>query len=71
MLNHEEMVSMLKTAKFRWMLTEYRQPLYVEAFGDPFAEIKVQKVMHKILNSSGGKPPQGRRVHLAEKSFSV
>jgi site-specific DNA-adenine methylase len=35
-IDHIEMVSILKKARFRWLLSEYYQPIYVEAFGEPF-----------------------------------
>lgn len=34
-VNHEEMVGILLSAKFRWALSEYPDPLYIEAFGAP------------------------------------
>lgn len=34
-VNHEEMVGILLSAKFRWALSEYPDPLYIEAFGPP------------------------------------
>jgi hypothetical protein len=34
-LNHVEMVDLLLHAKFKWALSEYRHPLYLEAFGEP------------------------------------
>lgn len=34
-VNHEEMVDILLSAKFRWALCEYPDPLYIEAFGPP------------------------------------
>jgi site-specific DNA-adenine methylase len=34
-LNHREMVDMLACAKFSWALSEYPDPLYIEAFGHP------------------------------------
>jgi site-specific DNA-adenine methylase len=34
-LDHTEMVSLLLTAKCRWMLSEYDQPIYRKAFGAP------------------------------------
>ncbi len=33
---HLKMVDMLRRARFKWMLSEYRQPFYVDAFGEPF-----------------------------------
>jgi site-specific DNA-adenine methylase len=35
-LDHREMVSLLLTAKYRWILCEYDNALYTEAFGQPF-----------------------------------
>jgi site-specific DNA-adenine methylase len=35
-IDHKEMVEILKNARFRWLLSEYYQPIYVEAFGLPF-----------------------------------
>jgi len=40
--NHGEMVEVLTNARFRWMLSEYRQPIYLEAFGEPFWQREVQ-----------------------------
>jgi site-specific DNA-adenine methylase len=34
-VDHEEMVQILMSAKFRWALSEYPDPLYMEAFGPP------------------------------------
>jgi site-specific DNA-adenine methylase len=34
-LNHRQLVDILVKAPFRWMLSEYDQPLYREAFGAP------------------------------------
>jgi len=39
----------LKRAKFRWMLTEYRQPFYVEALGEP----QLQKSMQLACDGIG------------------
>ena len=33
--DHSGMVKLLKNAKFKWMLTEYRQDIYVAEFGEP------------------------------------
>jgi hypothetical protein len=35
-------VEWLKSARFKWMLTEYRQPTYVMAFGEPVWKKTVQ-----------------------------
>lgn len=36
------LVTVLRRARFRWMLTEYRQPFYVRAFGEPVFQKTVQ-----------------------------
>jgi site-specific DNA-adenine methylase len=43
-LHHEELVAILRKAKFKWMLSEFRQPLYVKAFGEPLWTRNVQLV---------------------------
>jgi len=43
-LNHQEMVAILKEAKFKWVLSEYEQPIYDDAFGEPI-RIGVQRTM--------------------------
>jgi site-specific DNA-adenine methylase len=35
-LDHERMVALLKGAKFRWILSEYRNDLYSRELGEPF-----------------------------------
>jgi site-specific DNA-adenine methylase len=40
--DHLKMVGLLKKARFRWMLTEYEQPFYLENLGEPNCQIKVQ-----------------------------
>ena len=35
-LNHEDLVRLLKAAKFKWMLTEYAHELYFRELGQPF-----------------------------------
>ena len=37
-----ELIEHLKAAKFNWVLTEYRQPLYIKAFGEPVYQKEVQ-----------------------------
>jgi hypothetical protein len=37
-----ELIEHLKSAPFRWILCEYRQPLYVSAFGEPALQKDVQ-----------------------------
>jgi DNA adenine methylase len=41
-LDHLEMIAILQAAKFRWLLSEYDQPLYRESFGEPFWRKDVQ-----------------------------
>ncbi|MGB9010344.1 MAG: DNA adenine methylase [Candidatus Acidiferrales bacterium] len=47
-LDHREMVEILLKAKFKWVLSEYEQPLYIKAFGQPL-RINV----HKLLGPKG------------------
>ncbi len=39
-----EIVALLKRAKFKWILSEYEQPIYIKAFGEPI-RIDVQKLL--------------------------
>lgn len=41
-MNHVQMIDVLKNATFRWLLSEYEHPLYLEAFGQPFWRKDVQ-----------------------------
>lgn len=41
-INHEDLVRLLKTANFKWMLTEYRHELYLRELGQPFFTKDVQ-----------------------------
>jgi len=41
-MNHPEMIDVLKSARFRWLLSEYEHLLYLEAFGQPFWRKEVQ-----------------------------
>src|ERR1017187_924590 len=43
--DHPGLVKWLKHAKFRWMLTEYRQDIYIRAFGEPVWTKEVQVSM--------------------------
>lgn len=58
--DHPGMVKLLKRAKFRWMLTEYEQPFYMEAFGEPH-RIEVQCSCDHINTS--------RRVECVWKNY--
>lgn len=40
--DHPGMIKLLTKAKFRWMLTEYEQPFYLKAFGEPVLRKEVQ-----------------------------
>ena len=52
-LDYVEMVSTLKNARFRWMLSEYYQPLYVEAFGEPIWRKEVQLCSTNFRHDGG------------------
>jgi hypothetical protein len=41
------MVEVLLKAKFKWFLSEYKQPIYIEAFGEPALSIPVKRGMGK------------------------
>jgi len=47
------MVSTLKNARFRWMLREYDQPLYVEAFREPIWRKEVQLCATNFRHDGG------------------
>jgi site-specific DNA-adenine methylase len=47
-IDHREMVDLLLQAKFRWMLSEYDNPIYREAFGAP--------VLKQAAETRHGKP---------------
>jgi hypothetical protein len=34
-INHAELIEILKSAKFQWALSEYKNPIYIDAFGEP------------------------------------
>lgn len=40
--DYQGMIQMLRSARFKWMLSEYSQPCYLHAFGKPFCKISVQ-----------------------------
>ena len=52
-LDYVEMVSTLKNARFRWMLSEYYQPLYVKAFGEPIWRKEVQLCSTNFRHDGG------------------
>jgi len=53
-----ELVEFLKSATFNWILTEYRQPIYLEAFGAPIFEKAVRLRTPYCANTGG----QERRI---------
>lgn len=59
------MINTLKTAKFRWVLSEFEQPMYLEAFGQPCIKKDVQ------LASTNKKTRDGneRRIECIWKNF--
>lgn len=59
MLDHQEMVRILKRARFRWVLSEYEHPIYVRAFGAPALKIERQKIIKS--NAAG----RGKKSHRA------
>jgi site-specific DNA-adenine methylase len=67
MLDHREMVELLKAAKFRWLLSEYKHPLYLKAFGKPTLEIEKQKIIKS--NSAGRGKVSHRAVECLWRSF--
>jgi D12 class N6 adenine-specific DNA methyltransferase len=44
-IDHTELVELLLGAKFRWLLSDYEDPLYITAFGEPAQRINVQKLL--------------------------
>ena len=67
-LEHREMVEILKSAKFKWILSEYKQPLYIEAFGEPVLRISVKRGMGK---PNGGSKGQKEAVECFWTNFAV
>jgi site-specific DNA-adenine methylase len=64
-IDHTEMVAILKNARFRWLLSEYHEPLYVQAFGKPIWQKEVQ-LCPTNFKKDGGKE---RRVECLWKNF--
>lgn len=64
-LKHEDLVRLLKEAKFRWMLSEYRNNLYVRELGEPFLTRDVQ-LKATNYRQDGGKE---RRVECVWKNY--
>lgn len=63
--DHGEMVGILKDAKFRWVLSENEQPIYIAAFDEP-TRITVQRRMKKGRKPGGS---LGRSVECLWKIF--
>ena len=59
-IDHRQLVKALQAAPYRWILSEYRNDLYVGAFGEPFWS----KDVHRSCNPEGG-----RRVECMWKNF--
>jgi len=51
--DHEKLVATLQKARFRWLLTEYKQPLYTKKLGRPFYEREVQLACSRLGTSLG------------------
>ena len=66
-LNHVEMIEILQTAKFRWLLSEYDQPLYQGAFGEPFWRKDVQLRSTNFRNDENH--GQARRIECMWKNY--
>lgn len=67
-LDHQEMVEILKNAEFKWVLSEYEQPLYIEAFGEPALRIPVKRGTGK---PGGGSKGQKDTVECFWTNFAV
>jgi DNA adenine methylase len=67
-LDHRQMVEILKNANFKWVLSEYEQPLYIEAFGEPVLRIPVKRGMGK---PNGGSKGQKEAVECFWTNFAV
>jgi hypothetical protein len=64
-ISHWELVEELKNAKYRWLLSEYYQPIYVEAFGQPFWQKQVQLCSTNFLDDGG----KERRVECLWRNY--
>jgi site-specific DNA-methyltransferase (adenine-specific) len=53
-----ELIEYLKSAPFKWVLTEYYQPLYVQAFGEPVHQKEAQLRTTNFADTGG----QERRI---------
>jgi site-specific DNA-adenine methylase len=64
-INHLELVDELKSAKYRWILSEYPNDLYLDAFGPPFWTKDVQ-LCSTNFRDDGGKE---RRVECLWRNY--
>lgn len=63
-LDHEELVEELLKAPYKWMLSEYQNPIY-ERLGEPFWRKEVQ-LRTTNFRADGG---QGRRVECLWRNY--
>lgn len=61
-IDHKRLVISLKYARFRWLLCEYRHPVYIRCFGEPFWTRNV----HCYVHQNGG-----RRTECMWKNYSI
>jgi hypothetical protein len=62
-----EIIEVLKSATFNWIFTEYRQPLYLAAFGEPAFQKNVQLRTTNFAKTGG----QERRVECIWTSNDI
>jgi site-specific DNA-adenine methylase len=60
-IDYAEMVELLKHSRFPWLLSEFRHPLYLKAFGEPFHIIK--------RSMAGCTGTAGRKQRQVEECF--
>lgn len=65
-VNHEELVRVLLTAKFRWMLSEYSNDLYTTHLGQPQYTKDMQLIAADHNLANGGKE---RRIECIWKNY--
>jgi DNA adenine methylase len=54
-IHHEDMVKVLRNAKFKWLLSEFSHELYIKELGDPFFQKDVQLVGTNYTFTNAGK----------------
>ena len=64
-LNHEDLVRLLKAAKFKWMLAEYAHELYFRELGQPFFIQDMQLNAANFRVTRG----KGRRLECVWKNY--